>query len=100
MSSLHSPVVLLWLTYMSYPSYNPSQNVSRGNRTNMKNTKRNTLFKIWAALFAAVIVLYFLATTIDWLGKHPWVLGGILFVIVVPFTIIFWYYLLKPRTGK
>jgi len=67
---------------------------------NMKNMKNKTLIKIWAALFAAVIVLYVLATTIDWLGKHPWVLGAMLFVIVVPFTIIFWYYLLKQRTGK
>jgi membrane protein YdbS with pleckstrin-like domain len=85
---------------MSYPSYNPSQNAFKVNPMNTKNTKNKTLIKIWAALFAAVIVLYVLATTIDWLGKHPWVLGGILFVIVVPFTIIFWYYLLKPRTGK
>jgi hypothetical protein len=66
----------------------------------MKNIKKSTLFKIWAALFAVVIVLYVLTTTIDWLGNHPWVLGTLLFVAVVPFTIIFWYYLLKQRTGK
>jgi Flp pilus assembly protein TadB len=85
---------------MFHPSYNPSQNVSRINQTNMKNMKNKTLMKIWAALFAAVIILYVLATTIDWLGNHPWVLGALLFVAVVPFTIIFWYYLLKSRTGK
>jgi hypothetical protein len=66
----------------------------------MKNIKKSTLFKIWAALFAVVIVLYVLATTIDWLGNHPWVLGTLLFITVVPFTIIFWYYLLKSRTVK
>jgi uncharacterized membrane protein (DUF441 family) len=66
----------------------------------MKNTKKSTLFKVWAALFAVVIVLYVLATTIDWLGEHPWVLATLLFVTVVPFTIIFWFYLLKTRTGK